>query len=127
MQLYHFTSRYHIKGCLECGLTMGIIPVCYKKKLIISGYQWLTVNKNFNQSWCRFSSLPYDRTEYRIKLQIPKRIRKERLMKWDKYALHFVSEEMKQILNSVGDYYNWYVFRGKISPKYIHSFKQKNF
>lgn len=126
MKLYHFTSRYHIQGCLKEGLTLGAVVINIKKKLYVSGYQWLTINKDFNQFWSKHSTLPYDRTDFRLTLKIPRKIRKQRLHKWNDYALNIVSQEMKDTLNVFGDPENWYIFQGTIHPKFIRTVAVKD-
>ncbi len=121
MKLYHFTSKYHIGDCKFFGLTLGCIPLSIDHPpVVINGYQWLTKNKQFKQSWCEYSTLPYNRNDYIITIVIPKAHRKN-LLKWIPYGKQFKSYDA---LNSYGDLENWYVFKGTISTKWFRKINQ---
>jgi hypothetical protein len=124
MKLYHFTSPLHVKGCTKEGINKGSIPL-YKdgRYGLLPGWQWLTSNPDFNQQWANteFSTLPYDRTEYRLTVVIPKAAR-DRLFRWldicDKLPIN-------ETMNAYGDPDNWYVFQGRIKPGWIRQVEQK--
>jgi len=125
-KLYHFTAAHMIKGCLQDGLTMGCIPVSIDPPVMLPGYQWLTSNKAFQQSWCdpRYSSLPYLRNAFRITVNIPKSEKKPggRLIKWLDFLKAAKDEKLLfagKILNSCGDPQNWYLFRGTVKKEWF--------
>ena len=73
MRLYHFTPRHRLEPVLRHGLSRGLTPIVIGGKLVrIPGYQWLTTNPDFRQSWNDASLLPFDRTAYRIQLAVPR-------------------------------------------------------
>lgn len=124
MKLYHFTSSLHVDGCLKNGIIKGVIPI-YKggKYGLIPGFQWLTSNPEFHQEWANteYTTLPYDRTEYRLTVVIPKAAR-DRLFRWldicDKLPID-------EAMNAYGDPENWFVFQGRIKPGWIRRVEQK--
>ena len=119
MKLYHFTSKHHVQGCLDKGLRLGVIPIQGPpdKLTFIKEMQWLTQNPEKAQSWNENSTLPYDRTEYRLTVKIPKAHRRK-LIPWR------LIEDMSPILSSDGDPDNWYVFDGIIKPGWIRDVVQ---
>jgi len=121
MILYHFTSRYHIEGCLKQGLRIGAIPISIDPPKLCMGYQWLTKSGAFNQEWCRYSSLPYKRNDYRIKIKIKKPCNK--LVRWLPFCEKY---EFNQVLNSHGDPHNWYLWKGFLSPKMFKKVTENN-
>jgi len=122
MKLYHFTSRHHINGCMKEGLTRGGIPEVAGFKLSwINGYQWLTTNSSFDdQKWEKPSGiLKYRRNEYRITIKIPK-AKRQNLIKWTDFI-----KEMKlnitEHLNAFGGHEDWYLYHGKVKPKWFRN------
>lgn len=120
MKLYHFTSKHHIQGCTQEGLRLGIIPISINPPKLIPGFQWLTKNKSFEQMWCdpKYSSLPYRRDEYRITIKIP-RIQRKNLIAWLYYFEQKLKNTEAKHLNDFGDPYNWYLFKGIVTPKWF--------
>ena len=118
MKLYHFTAGRFLDGIMENGLTRGRIPHTDSSGFRFKEhYQWLTENSEKNQSWSKYSTLPYDRTEYRLEIKIPK-LRHKNLEKWiDSYECK--QNGMAKILNSHGDPENWYIYSGTIFPQWI--------
>jgi len=117
MKLYHFTAQHLLNDCLRDGLALGCIPLSVEPPKVIPGFQWLTKNGRFDQSWCRHSTLPYRRNDFRIVVRIPK-CQKRNLIHWLLYC------EMKKIasakdLNAFGDPENWYLFRGIVRPEWF--------
>lgn len=124
MKLYHFTSPIHVEGCKKEGINRGSIPL-YKdgRHGLLPGWQWLTSNPDFGQEWANkeHSTLPYDRTAYRLTVVIPK-TSKNRLHKWLDIC---GSLPIDKHLNAFGDPENWYVFQGRIKPGWIRQVEQK--
>ena len=128
MNLYHFTSRHHIKPILTEGLTLGMIPLLIDPIKLIPGFQWLTKNKSFKQEWCdpKYSSLSYKRNDYRITIKIPKSHRKY-LIHWMYYFNKKLKGTGAEALNTFGDPENWYVYKGVIKPTWFKKvIKNKN-
>ena len=127
MKLYHFTPTHLLDDIKIMGLTRGMIPILKSGRngdrkedfKVIPGYQNLTVNKAFNQSWEEQSSLPYRRNAVRITVKIPKNYRCN-LFYWLRFC-DAVNLNSARVLNSYGDPENWYVYRGKIPPKWFRA------
>lgn len=125
MKLYHFTSPVHIKGCLKEGITKGSIPLIIQGKIALAtGWQWLTSNPEFKQEWTNgeYSTLPYDRTAFRLTVNIPKTA-KDKLFRWMDVCkkLPIIKE-----MNDFGDPENWWVFKGRIKPSWIKKVEGKS-
>ena len=61
MRLYHFTARHRLEPVLRHGLTLGLTTVIDGGKTArIQGYQWLTKNPSFRQTWNDASLLPFE-------------------------------------------------------------------
>lgn len=120
---YHFTSRHHVKKCLLEGLKYGSIPDINDngEVFLTDGYQWLTTSADFNQEWCKESSLPYDRTEYRLTIKIPK-LRKNNLFQWLDICK---TNKLAKDLNSFGDPENWWLYKGVVMPQWIKKCNSK--
>lgn len=119
MKLYHFTAAHLIDRIKKDGLTLGCIPLSIDPPNISKGYQWLTANKLFDQEWCKYSTLPYNRNDYRITIKIPKSHR-DKLIPW----IPLWEELKKHVLlikhlNDFGDPENWYVFNGNIPTEWF--------
>ena len=133
MKLYHFTSRHHIGRCLKEGLTIGAIPVSMNPPEFYNGYQWLTKNKSFHQSWCDnpYSSLPYKRNDFRITIKIPRlEIKRKRLMNCLWFCKNTPDERIRvaaEVLNMFGDPENWYVFHGIVRPEWMKKVSARPF
>lgn len=118
LKLFHFTSRHHIQGCLKEGLTKGVIPLSVDPPILVKDFQWLTTNKTFDQSWCRYGTLPYNRNDYRITVKIPKN-KRNLLIRWMLLCKHEKFKLSAMALNSQGDPNNWYLFKGIVKPKWF--------
>ncbi|MBY0513570.1 MAG: hypothetical protein K2P78_06620 [Gemmataceae bacterium] len=118
MRLYHFTADRFLPGIREHGITRGVTPVRVGGMLgFISRTQWLTANAGFEQSWCSHSTLPYDRTERRITVEIPRNHPGE-LMGWFEFRKRVVKHLLSDF-DRYGDRHNWWVFLGHIPAAWI--------
>ena len=132
MKLFHFTSDFHVQPCTRAGIFMGVIPLSIDtvtgKADFKKGCQWLTVNPDFDQSWNRNSSLPYDRTMYRLTIEIPK-IFLKKLLKFDTDLKKIIPAEMYGVLAGDdldgGDPENWYAYEGVILSSWIKKVERK--
>lgn len=124
MELYHFTADKFIESILENGLTMGRVPMQKEGEIYLKhGFQWLTSNDVFEQSWglMERSSLPYDRTANRLIIEIPK-LRQRNLSKWMDACKN---NQLAETLNSYGDPDNWYLYKGTVFPQWIKKVEHK--
>ena len=127
MRLYHFTPAHLLHGCISNGLSKGSVPHQSRKQrqdgsvCLIYGYQWLTLNNKFTQSWCEGGTLPYDRTEYRLTIVIPK-LRQRNVLHWLDVCK---TNQMAQELNSMRDAENWVLYKGIVRPQWIVAVDRK--
>jgi hypothetical protein len=120
MKLYHFTAAHLLVGCLKDGLTLGRVPYISGEShplQLLEGFQWLTVNPSFTQSWCdpQYSSLSYPRNAARITAEVPKLYQK-RVLKWLRFCK---GNRLAISLNAYGDPENWRLYRGNVSPEWF--------
>ena len=124
IKLYHFTSALHVEGCIKEGINKGSIPLYKNGKFgLLPGWQWLTESPDFKQVWANteFTTLPYDRTAFRLTVIIPKTAQKQ-LFRWLDICNKF---PIDRHLNAYGGPENWHVFRGRIKPSWIRQIVQK--
>lgn len=133
MMLYHFTAAHFLKSILENGLTSGHTP--YRREGegriavgLISGTQWLTTRKDFNQPWClpAYSNLSYDRNAFRLRVEIPTS-HKHLLMTWPAFYLGCMQPKgllkLQDFDNPIFcDPNNWRVYLGDIHPLWVKDF-----
>jgi hypothetical protein len=120
IRLYHFCPRWMLNDILKQGLTLGKIP--YWSEIMgsvqfVRGYQWLTKNSDWKQSWCEHSTLPYRRDEVRLTVELPQ-YPTGRILPWLEYCLVH-PDQLQKDLNAYGDPWNWVLFRGNIEPGWI--------
>ena len=119
MTLYHFTAKHLSENIKNTGLTLGAIPVMmFNRMVIIRGYIWLTDNPNrHEQYWDTMKVIPYSRTDVRLTVNIPN----ENKLK--------TMDDIKKLFTLPEGFFNccygaWYVYKGKILPKYIVEYKE---
>lgn len=126
--LYHFTSRHHLPKILSQGITKGAVPWSIDTKGMVgmvAGYQWLTVDPDWQQEWARpspHSKLTFRRDEYRIGIAIPLGLR-ERLVTWEQVDAKFHPQSSEYVKTFAGWQY-WRLFRGRIPPAWFLSVDQ---
>ena len=118
MIFYHFTSKHHVGGCKNTGLIMGVLPMSIDPPNFKNGYQWLTTNPDFDQSWDRGKNLPYDRTDYRLTIEIPDK-HKSKLLKFTTDIKKIIPKFIYEALFGYGEPDNWYAYHGLIPSKWI--------
>jgi len=123
--LYHFTSPRHIHSVLDEGLTMGHIPISLDPPRLRSGYQWLTRDKSFDQAWNSMTNLDYDRTAYRLTIEIPN-IAMGKLIDWTSNYEGLVEPHAWKSLNAGGHPNQWVLFKGVIRPQWFVDVTAKN-
>jgi hypothetical protein len=120
MRVYHFTARHRLEPVFRYGLTKGLTPVIDGGKAgRIPGYQWLTKNPGFRQTWNEASLLPFDRTAYRIEIVIP-RSAKRQLLPWPQWKTE-LGERMIPGFDVHGDPKNWLIFKGTVPPAWFRT------
>lgn len=118
MKLYHFCSEQHLEEIKKDGLTLGRLPIIVNNQIgLVKDFQWLTSNADFEQSWEKHSTLPYRRNAFRITVKIPKG--DKNLLKWDVICKAPQLLDTAKVLNSHGDFWNWYVYKGKVKKNYF--------
>lgn len=120
---YHFCAEQFLSSIRKEGLKIGRMPwgTLDGGVKLIPGYQWLTSNPEFQQSWNEGSSLKYDRTECRITIILPVAVRFS-LHKWTEFK---DKNPLYETLSCYGDPENWYVFKGTVIPFWISDIKYK--
>ncbi|OPX91906.1 MAG: hypothetical protein A4E53_00626 [Pelotomaculum sp. PtaB.Bin104] len=125
MKFYHFTSPYHLKPIMVHGITRGVIPTgTLLNPHFVHGYQWLTINPEFTQSWNEGSSLPYNRCAFRLTIEIPRQQR-NKIIEWLKVCDKIST--MADDLNGYGDPQNWRLYHGEIPPNWIMAVANQNY
>lgn len=121
--LYHFCAKQFLPSIRKNGLRIGKMPwgAGENRIKLLPGYQWLTSNGEFQQSWNEGSSLPYDRTEVRLTISMPASIAFS-LIKWTDFKNE---NPLYETLSAYGDPENWYVFKGTIIPFWIRDIQYK--
>ena len=118
MKLWHFTSPHHVEGCRRYGLRLGMVPVSLDPPRLLRGYQWLTSNPDRAQSWTEGSTLPYDRTAFRLTIRIP-RSHRGHVRRWTEVGPLLVAADTLATLNEFGDPENWWLYVGAVPPRWI--------
>lgn len=127
--IFHFTAAHLINPIKEHGLSLGMMPWIPMKKGIkfVRGFQWLTMNPNWKQSWCErteFTRLPYDRNAYRITIVLPESL-KTRVVLWTQFISasgmgnNPKQAELARDLNACGDPEHWLLYTGILHPRYF--------
>ncbi len=126
-QYFHFCADLflcRVGGIKDVGITLGKIPFMKNGKFyFLDGYQWLTKNSTFNQSWNESSTLPYDRTANRLVVEV-KRQKKHQVYKWMDFCERH-KNDLSDDMNAFGDPENWYIFNGIIPVSWIVAIDQK--
>lgn len=121
-RMYHFTSMSVLPAILQSGIAKGDVPITPQ-----GGFNapWFTLDPAWEcQGWATGSVL--DKSEVRIAVDLPVC---PLLRHWPELAnaehmdptwyhmLNYMGSPEKRVL---GNPDNWYVFMGRVSPKWIH-------
>jgi hypothetical protein len=90
------------------------------------GFQWLTSNPEWAQSWCVLGSLPFPKNAYRIKILIPE-TGIHRLTKWSEMCARGRPDCAEEINSKAVDWHNWWVFYGPIPYNWVTEPPARNF
>ncbi len=119
MILYHFAPAHLVSQILQDGLTLGTFPLYEDGELqFLPRCQWLTLEPDERkQSWATKSLIDYNRTAYRLTIAIPDSHHKK-LIRASDFIRGFPQEACRLIEDWPGSD-KWYIFRGRIPPKWI--------
>lgn len=118
MILYHFCAAKHIKSILQQGLTKGVLaeptPDGFR---IYYGYTWLTVDPDpGKQSWATRNAIKYDRTAWRLTIEIPDA---ECSRLYDPLSITAHYPDCDLLFTGFPGSESWRVFRGRIPKEWI--------
>jgi hypothetical protein len=127
--LYHYTAEHHAREIMAgAGITGGAVPIPSKdgKTLagVTPGWQWLTDDPTWRQSWATRQAITCDRTECRLVVAVPL-LELHRLLRWSRVAADFgYSPELARAFAELGggsaaDAEHWRVFGGPIPADWI--------
>jgi hypothetical protein len=119
MILYHFCPAHLAARIRKQGLTLGHFPMLGDGHYsFIPDMQWLTNDPApENQSWATRQLVTYDRTAYRLTINIPaKRTRK--LCKASVFVKD-LPDAQREIVDAWPGSEHWYIYKGRIPPKWI--------
>jgi hypothetical protein len=123
MRVYHFCAEKHIKKILREGISKGGVYLPRygdtKSVELFYGYQWVTLDpEKKNQSWNTREIVRYDRTAFRLTLEIPD----------DSEGQILTRDQLEKEVPGSGvlfDFWpgseNWRVYHGWILPEWIVS------
>jgi hypothetical protein len=122
MILYHFTPSHCIDGCLNDGLTRGRIPCGIDEIEFLDGWQWLTIESDFDdQPWAEQHALNYDRTAYRITIEVPLTGR-PKLHRWIEHGPRLVPDKVYATLCEQREGLrpeDWFIFKGTVRRQWF--------
>lgn len=116
--LYHFCAERHIKSIITRGLVKGALaePMLTGFR-IYSGWTWLTLDPDpGRQSWATKNLIKYDRTQYRLTIEIPDA---ESGKLFDRKGIAAIYPACDLLFNGFPGSENWRVFHGRIPPEWI--------
>jgi len=84
------------------------------------GFQWLTTNPNFEQSWCFLGDLEFPKNAYRITVLIPpEKTVKPYVLEWPDLCKRCRPESAEELNTKATDWENWRLFYGPIPPSWF--------
>lgn len=117
MILYHFCPARMKNAILREGLTKGRYPLI-ESGGVAFGVQWLTSERDpKKQTWATQNLISYSRTAYRLTINIPDSYQKKLLKALD-WVEQFSEGNRKAVTEWPGSD-AWYVYLGKIPPKWL--------
>ena len=144
--LYHFTSANAIGRIRREGITLGALPWHLDREgkpclirhpaerglsadrlaalrederagvLRSPGYQWLTENASFEQSWAFYGSTGVPKNAYRVTVLCPPRVVEKRLTPWRILCERYNPDYAAAVNTPAFDWQNWWVHYGPIPP-----------
>lgn len=126
MILYHFCAAKHVRSILREGLTKGgLSEFSYRTGYCLHlGWTWLTTDPDpRNQSWATKNVIKYDRTAYRLTIDIPE-MECSRL--YDRVGVTLLHPGCDMLFQGFPGSENWRVFHGRIPRAWITDWKEMN-
>lgn len=128
-RLYHYTALHHAESIIRDGeIHGGVIPMPSSDgetlEGLAPGWQWLTDDATWRQSWATRVRARCDRTEVRLVIEIPL-LAMTRLRHWPKVAEQFgFTPDLARRFAELGggtpeSAAHWYVFRGSIDAGWV--------
>jgi len=119
MRIYHFCSARDVKAIRRQGIRLGGVyiskPGDAKSVEIYKGYQWLTLDpEKKNQSWATRHLVKYDRTAYRLTVELP-----DDAVLYDRDGLEAEIPGSGILFDGWPGSENWRVYHGWILPEWI--------
>lgn len=161
--LYHFTSPDRVGRIKREGLTEGLVivpppwaPLTYRPgdpvpplpgqppgTAAVAAYpgQWLTDDPDFRQEWATRSTIPHDRTAWRVRVEVPPR-GTELLVAWpdfvgrkrldQRWPLWLADFEGRTLPEGEGGAYGgrpdpsrWWVYLGLVPPQWLRQWTRR--
>ena len=119
MRIYHFCSARDVKAIRRQGIRLGGVYISKtgdaKSVEIYQGYQWLTLDpEKKNQSWATRHFVKYDRTAYRLTVELP-----DDAVLYDRDGLEAEIPGSGILFDGWPGSENWRVYHGWILPEWI--------
>lgn len=80
------------------------------------GYQWLTENASFLQSWAFYGATGAPKNAYRVTVLVPEKVAEKRLSKWKTLCDRYRPDYADAVNVPAFDWENWWVHYGPIPP-----------
>lgn len=114
MLLYHFTSRQHLRGISQYGLTVGDVPTDLFNNQGRCGI-WLTSSDQAEGHGLSGSLV--DKTRFRLRVEVPESKALVRWIDWSK--THCTKETIRRLQETAKSFDSWFVYFGIINPSDI--------
>jgi hypothetical protein len=128
MRLYHFTAEHLVKQILTFGLLNGKIPIFAPngRLALFAGFcQWLTDNGDWDtQTWATKQLIPYDRTAFRLTIEIPHESLGQ-LFRAHDFFRRLPESPTQRLLTDWEGSERWYIFHGTILPGWIRAVEKR--
>ena len=118
MKIYHFCSAKHVRPILKQGIRTGGVVLLGKDGYDLRvGWQWLTLDPvRENQSWATRNLVKYDRTAYRLTVELT-----DDSVLYDRDGLEKEIPGSHVLFDGWPGSENWRVYRGKIPKSWIQT------
>ena len=121
MRVYHFCAAKSMRAILRQGVKVGGVYVPHpgdaKSIDMYRGYQWVTLDpERANQSWATRQIVKYDRTAYRMAIDLPDEA-VERLLTRDQLDAEIPGSGV--LFDGWPGSESWRVYHGWILPEWI--------
>lgn len=123
MILFHFCADKHIRSILRHGLTEGFLAIpAHCGFRLLSGWTWLTTDPDpNNQSWATKNAIKYDRTAWRLTIEIPDDALSEM---YDRTGICGIYPACDLLFKDFLGSENWRVYNGRVPKEWIREAKE---